>query len=162
MPAFWGVVRSLPQRERFASERLVDGGYEVFLPLVATKRASQPLFSGYFFCRIVDRWRAINTTLGVLCLVRVGDCPARCPDRDIANLRAMIDGHGFVRLPETPAAPIRRKIAIGAKVKVTAGPFGGMSGLYAGQSTRERELILLNLLGGQRPVAIAANLIVPQ
>jgi hypothetical protein len=37
-----------------------------------------------------------------------------------------------------------------------------MPGLYAGQSTRERELVLLNLLGGQRPVAIAGNLVVPQ
>jgi transcription antitermination factor NusG len=46
-------------------------------------------------------------------------------------------------------------------VKITAGPFGGMAGLYAGQSTRERELILLNLLGRQTPVTIAANLVVP-
>jgi hypothetical protein len=37
-----------------------------------------------------------------------------------------------------------------------------MSGLYAGQSTRERELVLLNILGGQRPVAIARNLVAPQ
>jgi len=36
-----------------------------------------------------------------------------------------------------------------------------MSGLYAGQSTRERELILLNLLGSQRPVAIAASFVAP-
>ncbi len=140
----------------------MDGGFEVFLPLVQTKRASAPLFSGYFFCRIVDRWRSINSTLGVLCLVRVGDCPARCPDREIDSLKAMIDGHGYIKLPEGRGAPVKRKIAIGAKVKVTAGPFGGMSGLYAGQSTRERELVLLNLLGGQRPVAIAASLIVPQ
>jgi hypothetical protein len=49
MPAFWGVVRSLPKREAFAAERLrMDHGFEVFLPLVQTKRASQPLFSGYF------------------------------------------------------------------------------------------------------------------
>jgi transcriptional antiterminator RfaH len=163
MPAFWGVARSLPKREAFAAERLrMDGGFEVFLPLVQTKRASAPLFSGYFFCRIVDRWRSINSTLGVLCLVRVGDCPARCPDHEIDSLKAMIDGHGFVHLPEVPATPIRRKIALGAKVKVTAGPFGGMSGLYQGQSTRDRERILLNLLGSQRPVLIAGNLIVPQ
>ena len=140
----------------------MDGGFEVFLPLVQTKRASQPLFSGYFFCRIVDRWRSINSTFGVLCLVRVGDCPARCPDHEIDSLKAMIDGHGFVRLPEVrEASPVRRKTAIGTSVKVTAGPFGGMSGLYAGQSTRERELILLNLLGRQTPVTIAAGLVVP-
>jgi transcriptional antiterminator RfaH len=163
MPAFWGVVRSLPKREAFAAERLrMDGGFEVFLPLVQTKRASQPLFSGYFFCRIVDRWRSINSTFGVLCLVRVGDCPARCPDHEIDSLKAMIDGHGFIRLPEAPPPPVRRAIAIGARVRIASGPFGGTSGLYAGQSTRERELVLLNVLGGQRPVAIAANLVVPQ
>jgi transcription antitermination factor NusG len=161
MPAFWGVVRSLPKREAFAAERLrMDGGFEVFLPLVQTKRASQPLFSGYFFCRIVDRWRSINSTFGVLCLVRIGDCPARCPDREIEALKAMVVG-GFVRLPEAPPPPVRRQIAVGARVRIASGLFGGMSGLSAGQSTRERELVLLNVLGGQRPVAIAANLVVP-
>ena len=138
----------------------MDGGFEVFLPLVQTKRASQPLFSGYFFCRIVDRWRSINSTFGVLCLVRIGDCPARCPDREIEALKAMVVG-GFVRLPEAPPPPVRRQIAVGARVRIASGLFGGMSGLYAGQSTRERELVLLNVLGGQRPVAIAANLVVP-
>ena len=163
MPAFWGVVRSLPKREAFAAERLrVDQGFEVFPPLVQTKRASAPLFNGYFFCRIIDRWRSINSTFGVLCLVRVGDCPARCPDREIDALKAMIDGHGFIKLPEAPPPPVRRKIAIGAKVRIASGPFGGWRGLYAGQSTREREKVLLNLLGGQRPVLIAADLVIPQ
>jgi transcriptional antiterminator RfaH len=162
MPAFWGVVRSLPRREVFAAERLrMDHGFEVFLPLVQTKRASQPLFSGYLFCRIVDRWRSINSTLGVLCLVRVGDCPARCPDHEISSLKAMTVG-GYVRLPEAPSVPVRRQIAIGAKVRITAGPFGGMTGIYAGQTACERERILLNLRGSQRPVLIAANRIVPQ
>jgi transcriptional antiterminator RfaH len=139
----------------------MDHGFEVFLPLVQTKRAFAPLFSGYFFCRIVDRWRSINTTLGVLCLVRSGDCPARCPDREVDSLKAMIDGHGYISLPDRPGAPVNRKIAIGAKVKVTAGPLGGMSGLYAGQSTREREIILLDPLGRETPVTIPAGLVVP-
>jgi transcriptional antiterminator RfaH len=163
MPAFWGVVRSLPKREIFAAERLrMDHGFEVFLPLVQTQRASAPLFAGYFFCRIVERWRAINSTFGVLCLVRVGDCPARCPDREIDALKAMIDGHGYIRLPEAPPPPVRRAIAIGAKVRITSGPFGGMSGLYAGMSTKDREKVLFNLLGGQREIRIASNLVVPQ
>ena len=162
MPAFWGVMRSLPQREKFASERLVDSGFEVFLPLVQTKRAPSPLFSGYFFCQIVDRWLVINRTLGVLYLVRVGDCPAKCPDQEIEQLKAMIDGHGFVRLLDRPGALIKREIAMGAKVKIISGPFGGWAGLYAGQSTRERELVLLNVLGGLRPVAIAASLVAAQ
>jgi hypothetical protein len=75
--SFWGVVRSLPQRERFASERFGDAGFETFLPLLQTKPASTPLFAGYLFVLIVDRWRAINSTLGCLCLVRTGDCRVR-------------------------------------------------------------------------------------
>jgi transcription antitermination factor NusG len=163
MPAFWGVVRSLPKREAFAAERLrMDHGFEVFLPLVETQRASQPLFRGYLFCRIVEQWRSINYTLGVLCLVRVGDCPARCPDYEIAALKAMIDRHGYIKLPEAPPAPARREIAIGAKVRIASGPFGGMSGLFAGQGAKDREKVLLHVLGGQRQVLIAANLVVPQ
>ena len=128
-----------------------------------SKRSAHPrrCSPGYFFCRIVDRWRSINSTFGVLCLVRVGDCPARCPDAEIAALKAMIDGHGFVKLPEALPPPVRRQIAIGAKVRITAGPFGGMSGLYAGMSTKDREKILLNLLGSQRPVLVPSNLVIP-
>jgi transcription antitermination factor NusG len=55
----------------------------------------------------------------------------------------------------------KREIAIGTKVRITAGPFGGMSGLYAGMSTRERERVLLHVLGGQRPVEIAVGLVAP-
>jgi transcriptional antiterminator RfaH len=152
----------LPRREAFAAEQLALRGYETFLPLIPAKRASAPLFAGYFFIRIIEQWRVVNRTLGVLCLVRVGDCPAKCPDAEIERLKALIDGHGFVRLPEAPPAPARRQIAIGSRVKITGGPFGGMAGLYAGQSTRERELVLLNVLGSQRSVAIAAGLVAPQ
>jgi transcription antitermination factor NusG len=74
----------------------------------------------------------------------------------------MIDGHGYIKLPEAPAAPARRKIVVGAQVKITGGPFAGHRGLYQGQSTRERERILLDLiLGSSRPVLIHHNLVSP-
>jgi Transcription termination factor nusG len=78
MPAFWGVVRSLPKREAFAAEQLGLRGFETFLPLIQTRRASAPLFASYFFVLIVEQWRSINTCFGVLGLVRVGDCPSKC------------------------------------------------------------------------------------
>jgi len=151
---FWGVVRSQSQRERFAAEQLGLRGFETFLPMVQTRRASAPLFNGYFFVRIVEQWRAINYTFGVLCLVRVGDVPARCPDADVEALQAMVVG-GYVRLPEAPPKAPSRVIRKGAKVKIISGPFTGLSGLSQGQTSRQRELILLAaLLGGPRTVAI--------
>jgi hypothetical protein len=56
---------------------------------------------------------------------------------------------------------VRRKIAIGARVRIAAGPFGGMTGLYAGMSAKDRERVLLHVLGGQREIRIASNLVVP-
>jgi transcription antitermination factor NusG len=123
-------------------------------------RCRRPLFASYFFAQISSQWRPIATCFGVLCILKTGDYPAKMPDREIEALQAMIVG-GFVRLPEGRGAPVKRKIAIGSKVRITAGPFSGMSGLYAGQSTRDREKILLSLLGGQRPVLIAADLVAP-
>jgi transcription antitermination factor NusG len=73
----------------------------------------------------------------------------------------MIDGHGYIKLPEAPSVPARRKIAVGAKVRIASGPFGGMAGLYAGMSTKDRERVLLHVLGGQREIRIASNLVVP-
>jgi len=158
MPAFWGVVRSLPKREAFAAERLQDGGFEVFLPLVQTKRATQPLFNGYFSCRIVDRWRSINSTFGVLCLVRVGDCPARCPDAEIERLKAMTVG-GFVHLPEAPAKSVRRVFKKDERVKILAGPFQGVAALHSGLSTVEKEILLISMLGAARRIIVPAHLV---
>ena len=153
---FWGVVRSQAQRERFASEQLGLRGFETFLPIVQTRRASAPLFNGYFFVRIVEQWRSINFCFGVLGLVRVGDCPSKMPDAEIDAIKAMVVG-GFVRLPEAPPPPLPRIIRKGAKVKIISGPFTGQGGLYVGQTSRQRELILLAaLLGGPRTVAIPA------
>lgn len=153
-------MRSLPQREKFAAERLrTDQGFEVFLPLVQMKRASQPLFPGYLFCRIVDRWRVINSTLGVLALVRVGDSPARCPDHEVDSLKALVDGHGFVRLPDRPASPARRVFEKGAAVKIVGGPLRGVDALHSGMSAAEKEILLISMLGAARQVAVPAHLV---
>jgi transcription antitermination factor NusG len=163
MPAIWGVVRSQPQREKFAAERLrEDHGYEVFLPLVQTRRSSQPLFSGYFFVRIIDRWLVINRTFGVLCLVRVGDCPARCPDREIDSLKAMIDRTGFVRLPDKPSSPARRVFEKGSAVKIVGGPFQGVTALHSGMSASEKEILLIAMLGASRRISVPRHLVAAQ
>ena len=160
MSPYWAVVRSQSQRERFASEQLGLRGYETFLPLVQTKRATAPLFNGYFFVRVVEQWRSITTCFGVLCLVRVGDCPSKMPDREIERLQAMIVG-GFVRLPDAPAKPARR-FAKGEHVRIIGGPFEGVRAIYSGMQSGDRERILLSLLGSSaRPVMIPSHQVAP-
>ena len=151
------MVRSLPKREAFAAEQLGLRGYETFLPRIQTKRASAPLFSSYFFIRIVDQWRVINRTLGVLCLVRVGDCPARCPDSEIEALRNRMDSTGVIRLPPPAKSRARHVFAKGERVRILAGPLQGFAALHTGLSAAEKEILLIGMLGAQRRIAIAES-----
>src|SRR5580704_10508080 len=112
---YWSVARTLPQREAFAAERLEEAGYEVFLPRIKTRRASEPLFHNYVFVKIIDQWRAVDRTLGVLRIIRFGDQPARCPDWEVAALRSRIDSTAFVRLPAKPSK-LRRVIPAGSAI----------------------------------------------
>jgi transcriptional antiterminator RfaH len=149
-------------RERFASEQLNLRGYETFLPMISTKRADEgrPLFASYFFCRIVEQWRAINICFGVINLVRVGDCPSKMPDAEIENLKAMVVD-GLVRLPDAPAKSARR-FAKGEHVRITSGPFEGVRAIHSGMRSGDRERILLSLLGSSaRPVMVPAHQVAP-
>jgi transcriptional antiterminator RfaH len=160
--SFWAVARTLPQRDRLAGELIVQQGFEIFAPRIRTRIDSRwrttPLFAGYLFVRIIDRWRVIERTIGVLSLVRFGDQPARCPDAEIARLLQLSDPDGVVRLGPS-REPGRARYAAGTRVTVTGGPLKGFRGLHSGLSTREREVILLELLGRQTQVTIAAGLI---
>ena len=159
MSPYWAAVRSLPQRERFATEQLGLRGYETFLPLVATQRASAPLFTSYFFCRIVDRWRAINSTFGVLCLVRVGDCPCRIPDHEIEALKARADASGIIRLPPPPPPRSQRVFKQGEKVKIIAGQFAHFDAIHSGMRRGDLERVLITILGAEREVSVARHLV---
>jgi hypothetical protein len=120
MPAYWAVARVQPQREAFAVGHLEAAGFETFLPKVETKRTVGPLFRGYAFVLVVEQWRAIETTFGVLALVRFGDAAARCPDRKIEALRSRMNATGVIRLPPPPSKAPRLIIRKGARVRVTS------------------------------------------
>jgi transcription antitermination factor NusG len=142
--AYWAVARTLTGRETFAAQHLEAGGFEAFAP--RTKFGA--LFPGYLFIHIEERWRAIERTVGVLTLVKFGDAPARCPDIDIAALQSRLDAGGLVRLPAKPTKG--HGIPIGAKVRVA----GGFTGIYLGMTARERERVLMDILGRQVTVTL--------
>jgi transcriptional antiterminator RfaH len=154
--SFWSVCRTLHLRESFAAERLHERGFETFLPRLRRNKSILPLFGGYLFVAIVDRWRDIDRTLGVLRLVRFGDCPARVPDREVDALRARLDNDGLIVLPPPPAAR-RRAYAKGAKVRITGGPFANLDAVHSGMSAREREIVFVAMLGAARQIAVPAH-----
>jgi transcription antitermination factor NusG len=156
---YWACVRFLPNHDRLALAALALGGYEVFMPrtrtLVALRWRTVPLFAGYLFTRVVNgQWRPIERTAGILAVVRFDETPARVPDTEIGKLISRASADGIVRLPQPRARRPRRE---GMRVLITEGALRGFEGLHTGLSAGERELILLNVLGAPRQVAVAAD-----
>lgn len=164
---YWTVRRSAPGHDVLAYEGVVRAGYEIFTPKirirVGKRWKTNPLFGCYFFVRVVDQWRALERTIGVLCVVKAAGMPAKCPDEEIATLIARSDADGVIRLSSslTSQSVVRRAYEPGAKVAIADGPFRGFNGLHTGMTTRDRELVLINILGASRPVEIAAGLLAP-
>jgi transcription antitermination factor NusG len=72
----------------------------------------------------------------------------------VAELRARADSvTGLHRLQA--AARFTR----GTRVRITAGPFCGINGIFERSDSAERVTILLNLLGHEMPVAFPTDLV---
>lgn len=149
----WYVVNTLPHQELRAQENLKRQGFEVWLPEFRRKRRHArridtvvvPLFPTYLFVQIdvdVERWRSINGTFGVVRLLCEGDQPTAVPSGLIDGLKLKVDASGTIVLPP-------RQFRVGETVRVTAGPFAEMEGMFEDMSGRDRVLILFNLLGRQ-------------
>jgi transcription antitermination factor NusG len=78
------------------------GGFETFAPKTRIRAGARwrtaPLSPSYVFVRIIDRWRAVERSMGVAGVVKFGAVSARCPDEEIAKLIAKTDPDGIVRL----------------------------------------------------------------
>ena len=162
---YWAVARAVPHHDQLAAQCVGLAGYETFVPKIRVRVGAQwrttPLFVGYFFVRIVDQWRVLERTMGVFGVVKNGATPSRCPDAEIAKLLERADPDGMIRLGARPTSRAAHVFEPGATVAIAAGPFQGFSAIYSGMSGAERELILLDLLGRQTPVTIAAGLLAP-
>ena len=110
------------------------------------------LFPAYVFVLIVSGWWNARWSPGVVRLVMDGELPARVTDQVIAEIRSR-ERNGFVELPKP------RGFVPGMRVRVVGGPLHEQIGLLAALRPHERVLVLLHLLGGERPVELGTNAI---
>jgi transcriptional antiterminator RfaH len=155
--AYWSVaqLQPAPGRDQVALRYLHLAGFETYQPRLRERRivrgrrvvVQPPLFPGYLFIRIEQQWYAICSTPGVIRLIRAGDCPARVPDAVINELRGR-EHNGLIELAKPP------RLRPGDPVRIVRGIFSGHRALYVGQTSRERIMLLLSLLGGQRRIEL--------
>lgn len=148
----WYVAQTLATRESHAENQLRRQGFQTFLPqqlknvkharkLMQVRRA---VFPGYVFVAVDvqrHRWRSINGTFGVSCLIMAGERPLPVPQGIVERLVDYLDERGLCRLD--------RDLVEGQSVRVTSGPFSDFIGRLASLDDKGRVRVLLEMLGGE-------------
>lgn len=155
----WCVVQTHAHTENKAGAHLVRQGFEIYLPRYLKRRrharrvevVAAPLFPRYMFVAVdvdTQRWRSIQSTIGVMSLVRNGETPAIVPPGVISALKQREDARGFIQLDAKP------RFAPGDQVRVIDGAFSDCVGLFECANDQDRVAILLDLLGRKVRVVI--------
>ena len=153
----WYVARTLPHKERTASERMRAQGFRTFLPLqdrtirharrILTVR--RPIFPRYLFVRFdpgATQWRSINGTIGVDRLIMRGTMPEAVRDGVVETLLASADEEDRLQFTET--------LKPGDTVRLLHGPFADQLGQLQHLGASDRVQVLLSFLGGPVPVHV--------
>jgi transcriptional antiterminator RfaH len=156
--SFWAAARA--RNESLAAVCLEERGFAVFAPKVETRRSVALLFPMHIFVLVVAQWRAIDSTPGVVKLIRFGDTPAKVPDHEIEALKARADKLGVIHLPPPPKT--RHVFKRGDRVKILAGQFASFAAIHTGMRARQREIVLVTMLGATREFAVTSHLIAAQ
>jgi transcription elongation factor/antiterminator RfaH len=153
---YWCVAQTEPNREGTAERWLGQQSFETYLPRIKVPETRRiiPLFPSYLFVRIVDHWYAVSSTIGIIRVLCNGDHPAHVRDDVVDKLKAQERG-GLIRLPKP------QRLKSGDRVRVVRGNFLGQLGLYEGASGKQRERILLDLLGRKVQVVLPRTDIQP-
>ena len=149
----WFAVVSKPRQEQIALENLQRQGFECFLPMAENpyqrrskkhQRMVEPLFPRYLFLKANashQNLAPVRSTKGVLSMVRFGIELAVVPEPVIHAIKACIEKDtGLIKIK--PVA-----IKAGDKVRVFDGPLAGISGVVEETNSKNRALILMELMG---------------
>src|SRR5215471_6989577 len=133
----WYVVQTQPHAETRAVAHLMRQGFETYLPRYLKRRrharrvetVAAPLFPRYLFVAVdmaTQRWRSIQSTIGVTRLVCNGEEPAAVADEIVDGLRRREDPNGLVKLEARP------RFRHGDKIRILDGVFSECLGLFEG------------------------------
>jgi transcription antitermination factor NusG len=150
----WFVVQTNPQRESFVAEQLDQ--FDPYLPRFKNPKGRiSPLFPGYIFVPSLQRWTPINKTVGVRCVLMSGDHPACIPDMVITGWRSRERG-GLVQLPPPP------RFVPGTKLTILRGSLKYRSVIHSGMVGRDRERVLIEMLGQHVTIIVASADLAPE
>lgn len=158
--ARWFLVNAQTGRESLAEQHLRRQTYETFLPRAVrtigkghrARRTIASYFPGYLFVRLdlsVQRWRPIDSTIGVMRIVKVGERPSPAPVGLVEGIRDLVGPSGLYE-------PAPQDLSVGDQVKVVHGPFAAHLAVVERLDGPGRVRVLLTLMKQAIPVSMSA------
>lgn len=156
----WYLVRTKPNSEATAQANLDRQGYQVYFPRLLQPMPRRgrwrerivPLFAGYLFLNLDEGHQPlapVQSTPGVARAVRFGQDYAIVPDAVIRDLRSRADSTTGMHRLNLPA-----RLAAGTAIRIHAGPFEGLEGVFEREAGADRAIVLLRVLGQTASVGV--------
>lgn len=152
MSKSWFLVRTKPQQESYAADNCKGQGFKPFLPKFYCEERQRlvPLFPSYLFVQTDGRWYILESTWGIIKVIRWTDTPEKIPNKVIAELRKRADRRGIVKVQ-------RKQLEVGQELRVKRGPFMDFMGIYQETTEQGRISALLSIFGRSTPVEFEAR-----
>lgn len=159
----WYAIQTKARQEQLALKNLERQNFHTFLPQLRNPKhvkgswqeRIEPMFPGYLFTQLdfsSQDVAPIRSTRGVLGFVRFGGVVATAPSGLVESLQEL----------NTPnIKQLAQLFSKGEQVEVVDGAFAGLSGIVQAQTSLERVVILLELMGRKNEVSVATDHIIP-
>ena len=144
----WYLVYCKPRQEVSARVNLERQGYEVYLPMIRTRKRGQvnktlclqAMFPRYLFIRlskILDNWAPIRSTVGVSHLVKFGLELATLPNELIETLILNSGVDGIFEAKQV-------KLKVGDRCRIADGIMADYEGIVLAHTGKDRVKLMLN------------------
>ncbi len=146
----WYVVKTNIRAEKKVNERIINMGFETYLPLQEVvrvwsdrkKKVSVPLIASTLFVSSVQsELKIIYSVQGVSTILMYLKKPAIVLEHEINNMRILLEHEGVDLLEE------KRAFLKGEAVQVIRGPFKGLVALATSTEQKFRVVVELESLG---------------
>ena len=155
----WYAVYTHPRAEKQVNTRLIEIGVETYLPLQKTyrqwtdrrKMIEKPLLSSYVFVKVIPPdFQKVYKTIGVVKFVSFEGQPVAIPQKQIDNLRLLIDSNAEVEVTTD-------KFDKGDNVEVITGSLKGLTGELIKTGRKKIVIIRIDKLEQNIIVSIPVN-----
>lgn len=157
----WFALYTKPRHEFTSAEKLLANSIEHFLPTITVtrkwsdrrKKVVVPLFSSYIFIYANEKERIISLQQeGIVKTISFLGKPAIIPDWQIDSLKKV--------LSNTPDVFVSDKIEIGSKIKITEGPFEGVTGIVKEVDSEQWLFVSIDILNRSVSVKLSRESVI--